>query len=371
MKNVITVFENKIYSAFFDESGLCDIKSMGKEGDILGNIYRARVSKVAAQIKACFVTIEKGMNCFLPFSELYGDYMPKQGDEITVQINREALKSKEPACTMNLQIQGSYCVVSLKARNQYGVSKRINDKVKRQQLLAILERELAGKEICAVFRTNSQNVSEKELTEDLRLSVKRLEEIQQFGENRTLYSRLYEETPFYIKALASYKQEEVEEIVTDLDEVYKSLKDKSRFNVRFYQDERVSLLNLYSLRERIEEIHSKRVYLKCGGYLVIEATEAFNVIDVNSGKADKNKAALEYTRLINVQAAMEAARQIKLRNLSGIIIIDFINTDNEGEEEITRLLSQEFHKDPKRPTAVGFTRLGLFEITRKKETKPT
>ena len=158
----------------------------------------------------------------------------------------------------------------------------------------------------------------------------------------------------------------------DLESVYTSLINASAGNVRLYNDDMLSLSKLYSVEHRIENALSKHVWLKTGGYLIIEPTEAMTVIDVNTGKFDGNNKDREKTFYkINSEAVMEIARQLKLRNLSGIVIIDFINMEDENNRrELQKQLEKELAKDSVRTAFVDFTKLGLAEVTRKKIKRP-
>ena len=141
--------------------------------------------------------------------------------------------------------------------------------------------------------------------------------------------------------------------------------------LRYYADPSLSLSGLYNLASKRKEAFERRVWLKSGGYLVIEPTEALTVIDVNSGKYIGKKAARDTFRLINAEAAVEIARQLRLRNLSGIILVDFINMERkEDEKELMHLLALELKKDPIKAAVIDMTPLGLVELTRKKVRKP-
>ena len=147
----------------------------------------------------------------------------------------------------------------------------------------------------------------------------------------------------------------------------KSLEPDLNRKLKLYQDEQISLRALYGLDSKINELLSKNVWLKSGGYLVIEQTEALTVIDVNTGKNISSKSKEDIVRLTNTEAAKEAMRQIKLRNISGIIIIDFINNDNKEEmSEIIKLIKQEAKRDFAKPAFMDITALGLVELTRRK-----
>jgi len=202
--------------------------------------------------------------------------------------------------------------------------------------------------------------------------LKNEEEILNKAKTRTIYTCLYKAKKDYIKFLNSVPFEEISDIITDrqdvLDDIRESLPEYVPL-LRMYSDERLSLINLFSLREKTERLLKKKVWLDNGAYLVIEHTEAFDVIDVNSGKYDKKTDSKESLLGINSRAAIEAARQIRLRNLSGIILIDFINMEKEETEVISGLLKEEFKKDSLKPKVIDFTPLCICEITRPKKNR--
>lgn len=177
-----------------------------------------------------------------------------------------------------------------------------------------------------------------------------------------------------IKALQNIPISQYEEIVTDLPQAYEALKELTPPEaLRLYADEQLPLAKLYSLETHLKQALSKTVWLPCGGYLVIEPTEAMTVIDVNSGKGSNGKGtAKEQLYLkVNREAAAEIARQIRLRNLSGMIMVDFINMESAKEEQtLLDDLDQLLKADPVKTRLVDMTALGIVEITRKKESRP-
>lgn len=189
---------------------------------------------------------------------------------------------------------------------------------------------------------------------------------------------MYQAEPEYLKSLKNSHIGTLEEIITDQRDIYqtieayfKSAPSEEKENLRFYQDPLLSLTSLYSLQSVMSQACQKRVWLKSGGYLIIEPTEAMVVIDVNTGKYSGKKEQSDTIRLINLEAAQEICRQIRLRNLSGIIMIDFIDMKEDSDktlllEQLRRYAAQ----DPVKTTVVDITELNLVEMTRKKGKKP-
>lgn len=376
MKAVITQYKNRIVSAVFDDNKIESINFAPEDTSLVGKIFVGKVLNVVKNLEACFVEYQKGCNCFLHQRECLGRKLPKQGDFVLITIIREGIKTKEPAASMKISVKSQDVILTLSDEFRLGISQKITLKKERERLKGIVDNiyssvELNGMDINAgldiMLRTSCQGMEENKLTLELNTLVEEIRDLLHKGKTRTCYSlvRDNQQERFLeiIKEINKYSNEGFEGVVTDVKEVYELLKPSMA--IKFYEDS-LPLNKLYSVNERIEELLGAKVYLKCGGYLVIQQTEALNVIDVNSGKYIKDTSNSQAIETINIQAALESARQIRLRNLSGIIIIDFINTDKEGERKLIEILNDEFKKDRMHPTVVDVTKLGLFEITRKK-----
>ncbi len=196
--------------------------------------------------------------------------------------------------------------------------------------------------------------------------------------SRTCYSCLYKNLPAYITGIRDSYAGKLEEIITDCPDLYDQLKEylensqkEDAEKLKLYTDDLLSLGKLYSLENALSKALDKRVWLKSGGYLVIEPTEAMVVIDVNTGKYEGKKKLEETVLKINLEAAAEIARQLRLRNLSGIIMVDFIDMNQEAHKEaLMDALRAAVAKDPVKTVVVEMTRLNLVEITRKKLRRP-
>lgn len=205
--------------------------------------------------------------------------------------------------------------------------------------------------------------------------MKRLyEKTAVYGRSRTCFSCVYETEPFYMNAVRDTYSKHLDEIVTDIPEVFehivaylKEVSHGEENKVRLYEDALLPLYKLYRIGMVLEEVQKQKVWLKSGGFLVIQQTEAFVSIDVNSGKFTGKKKAEETYRKINLEAAGEIARQLRLRNLSGIILIDFINMENpDHQDELFHVLQKHLRKDSVKAKAVDITPLHILEMTRKK-----
>ena len=229
-----------------------------------------------------------------------------------------------------------------------------------------------------VVRTNAGEALKEEFFREYAYLKRICERTIQKGPGRVCYSLLYEAEPFYLSMIRDSYLEDLEEIITDIPSFYQRteeyLEDLSpgeKQKLRFYQDKLLPLSKLYSLESAAEEIQKEKIWLKSGGFLVIQQTEAFVSIDVNSGKYTEKKKASETYRKINREAAREIARQLRLRNLSGIILIDFINMENpDHQEELFHLLQKFLRRDRIKTKVVDITPLHILEMTRKKVAPP-
>lgn len=384
MKLILTNWKQNIGAFGIEGNQLVEAKIYDVMQEIcVGDIYLGRVNKVLSNINAYFIKIG-AQEVFLPFTETDKRY--KCGDNILVQIKKEASKGKQPLGTLKLSLAGMYCVVnyepfSIEVSSKLDLTQRKYWKESLEQFLDSEKLSVADKEMlskyCVIIRTNIVECGNlSEITTEWLSLVRKMNFIIEKGMYQNLYTKLYCEKQGYISYLKKISHESLEEIVTDDSEVYDELKNifeeqpEMRSKLRLYTDD-FSLLKLYSLESKIKEALNKKVWLKCGGFLMIEPTEALTVIDVNSGKFDKKSDSETYYKKVNEEAAEMIARQIKLRNISGIIIIDFINMQTEeNRKDLLKLLAEYVSKDKVKTCVVGMTSLGLVELTRTKIEKP-
>ncbi len=351
---------------------------------ILNNIYVARVKSVAANLNAAFVEIAKGKVCYLPLEDLKQPLFTKklskkriaEGEELVVQVAKEAVKTKDAVVTTNLSFSGEYLVLT-SANCRIGISGKISgrERIRLQAFAQKLLEENEDIQKCfgLIFRTNAAQAEEAVIREEFLKLKSEYETVTVYAASRTVYSCLRKEQPFYLKMLMDAEKATLEEVVTDEIMVFEELEAVScgNFSVRFYEDRLLSLANLYHIAGQIEAALKPRVWLKSGANIVIEQTEALTVIDINSGKniAKKDKQQNHYK--INLEAAKEIAFQLRLRNLSGIIVVDFIDLyEDAWKQSLMEQLRSLLRKDPVPTNLIDMTKLGLVEITRKKKKKP-
>lgn len=367
-----------------------------REDSILDEIYIGKVQNIVKNISAAFVEIAPGTVCYLPLEDLKHPVYTKkgtsqniqQGDELLVQVKREGIKTKAPAVTTNLTLHGKYALLTT-GNTQISVSSKLPKEEKERLLRVVkdnssadngsLEGMSAGERAYGwLLRTNAGGASPEVIKKDLLRLQAKYEELIKTAQYRTCFSCLLARPSAYLKRLSDLYTKEVDEILTDDRELFEQMTEYFQENqpedtvkLRFYEDRLLPMEKLYSLDRHLKEALGERVWLKSGGYLVIQPTEALTVIDVNTGKFTAGKKKEAAFLKLNQEAALEAARQIRLRNLSGIVIIDFINMEEtESETQLLRTLDGALRLDPIRTTLVDMTKLSLVEITRMKKERP-
>ena len=394
---------------------------------LVNNIYAARVDKIVPGINAAFVTIANKQSCYLPLEDtksvIYTNKHSNKeslccGDEILVQVVKDAIKTKEPVVTTKLSIYGNYCVVTTDDTS-IGVSKKIPKDIALgiRECIAPLVSDHEQDKYGIIIRTNARSVSQETLCNDLETTISLYMNIIKKAEYAVLYTRLLENTKDYLLKLYHLDFSTIDEVLTDQDDIYDELVaefssktityDKEHHvtqacgaqtdasikqtdmsandnaghsmqtntacmnivdKIHRYDDSAISLNLLYKLSSQIKELCTSLVWLNSGANIIIEQLETLSVIDVNSGRCPARKGT--DILKINKEAATEAARQLRLRNISGMIIIDFINMKSKADEAaLVNHLKEELKKDSITCSFIDITTLGLVEITRKKEYK--
>ena len=376
---VITEYKNRICALGFKQNQLEDLH-VDKEESLLNSIYIAKIKNISKNLNAAFVELFDGQMAFLPLDDVIGcpfitssDKKIREGDEIPVQVIKEAVKTKDPVVTTKLSVSGAYCVVSIDTRKDgFQFSKKLST-AKKDTLNKVFNDFILPSDYAAIIRTGAEQLEDcEELKAELTILISTMNDIILKSKTRTCFSLIYQGIPSYIEYLHHIADSDYEEVVTDVPAVYEALKTlyKGNMPIRFYNDT-FSLSKLYSIESKIEELFAKKVHLKSGANLIIEYTEAMTVIDVNTAKNITKKDKDTHIYKINLEAAQEIARQLRLRNLSGIIIVDFINMENEKHHaELIQAVKKRLRNDPVPCHFVDITALGLVEITRKKAQKP-
>lgn len=389
-KLLLTQLNGNEIGALIHQDELIQVFLPSELGFEISDIYVGKVKNVVPSIEAAFVEFKNGITGFLSLKKLHyeavltphDDQKLRSGDEILVQIEKEPVKSKDATLTTDIAFSGEYFVIAPFSRGIH-YSKKFSENERQQMwdMISDLVPVIFGQldvfleKYGLIVRTNAITASKDALLSELHDLFHKTSEVFQISDKRTVFSRIYTDASFYEKTVKNIFKSDSLEIVTDMNAVYMDLTLKGYGPIRLYEDKMLALNKLYGLSQRLEEAISKNVWLKCGGYLVIEPTEAMTVIDVNSGKASGDKTRKldnpDFVLNVNKEAAREIARQLRLRNLSGMILVDFINLEQkEQNEELLSYFSACLKRDPVETVLVDMTALGLVEVTRKKISAP-
>ncbi len=412
---IVTKYNERSMTVLLSDGHCRSLTVESSDDSLLGNIYIGKVKNVVKNINAAFVDLGKGKTGYFSLAEnnmpLFTDELNrfsasedskpskrkvKVGDELLVQVSKDAVKTKDPSLSCCINFPGTYMVLTV-GKPQIGFSSKIKDaewkdEVKKELLKHKDER------FGLIVRTNGALVSAKTLCEETDRLKKAMEDLFARAACRTCGTLLEQGTPPYIQSLRDARWGTLSEVITDIpeyaDKIEKWIESETEKTLDVakvqdginkiesvdagtvpklvrYDDENLPLIKLYRIESILQSAMERRVWLKSGGYLVIDPTEALTVIDVNTGKYIGKKTQAETILKINTEAAKEAARQLSLRNLSGIIIIDFIDMESEEDRDmLMKILGDELAKDPVKTVLVDITRLGLVEITRKKVRRP-
>ena len=369
----------------------------------VGNIYKGRVIRVMPGMQAAFVDIGLGRAAFLHASDILrpppavaneedndgaAETSPPvppptppisgllhEGQEVIVQVVKDPIGSKGARLTTQLSIPSRYLVL-LPHSTVLGVSVRIEDEAERTRLKTILLPSSGDSGPGYIVRTNAEGQSEKALSEDIDYLGKAWAAVHRTTKEADVGQCIYEDLPLPLRALRDLMHEGVEKVRVDSRETFdRMLAFGQQFlpelaeRIEHYPGER-PIFDLYGAEDEIQRALQKQVPLKSGGYLIVDQTEAMTTVDVNTGAFLGHRNLEETVHRTNLEAAQAAARQLRLRNLGGIIIIDFIDmTDDEHRRQVMRQLEKTLDRDHAKTTVYEFSPLGLVEMTRKRTTE--
>ena len=396
----IALIENGILAELF-------IERQSEKG-IGGNIYKGRVVRVLPGMQAAFVDIDLDRSAFLYVDDVYEDYdylelmmggsrengdvslerdrkdtlapsrypspiedMLHEGQEVLVQVSKEPIGSKGARVTAHISLPGRY-LVFMPTVDHIGVSRRIEDEGERKRLKEIVSR-IKPPEVGFIVRTASEGRTEEDLLMDLNFLLKLWERVQHKKVNASIPSIIHSDLDICLRAIRDLYTKDVGKVVVDSPKEYNELIEfietfipQLKYSIEFYEAEE-PIFDAYGIEVEISRALGRKVWLKSGGYIVIEETEALTAVDVNTGKY-VGKGNPEDTILkTNLEAVKEIAYQLRLRNIGGIIIIDFIDMEREGgRERVFQTLYEALKKDRAKTNILRISELGLVEMTRKR-----
>ncbi len=394
MKQIIVNVEDfEIKAALLEDNRLSEFFVQRDEKKrINGNIYKGRVANILPGMESAFVDIGLAKNAFLyvkdlrEFEEKYLDGIKNSqrpiedilnvGDEVIVQILKEPRGNKGARVTTHYTIPGKYLV--LMPNNDYiAISQKISDPEERKRLEDIL-REVKPENVGVIIRTAAEGKSEIHFEKEIEYLIKKWNDIESQITKANVGEILYKDNDLVQRIGRDIFSKDIDKLIIDDEVKYWELIDylsafsetSFRTKIELY-NEKTAIFDEYNVNSELEKALKEVVWLDCGGYLVIQRTEALISIDVNTGK-NTGSCNLEETVLeTNLEAAEEIPRQLRLRNLSGIIIIDFIDMKvDEDKKKVLQVLEKNLKKDRVKNNVIHFTDLGLVEMTRKRVGRP-
>lgn len=362
----------------------------------VGNIYKGKVVNIEPGIQAAFIDFGAEKNGFLHISDLHPRYFKsknkeenvgrrvalsqrppiqkclKKGQSIVVQVTKEGINTKGPTLTTYISLPGKYLVL-MPWMSNVGVSQKIEDEAERKKLRETIEGIALPKNTGLIVRTAATFANKRELQNDISYLKRLWSVISKRVDSEKSPAEIYQESDLSIRTVRDIFDSSISKILCDNEQVTKKIRDflsivqprlKRRAN---YYDGKSPLFNKYNLEKEIEKIQGKRIELKSGGSLIIEQTEALVAIDVNSGRYRKQTNAEQTAFKINQEAAREIVRQLKLRDMGGLIICDFIDMrDNRNKRAIEKDFRDALKSDRARSRALRMSAFGLIELTRQR-----
>lgn len=378
---IVSVDPEETRMVVIEEDALSEMEVERPESlHLVGNIYKGRVQNVLPGMQAAFVDIGYEKNAFL----YIGDGLPKEivqavpqqvkihiGQNLPVQIVKDAGGTKGPRATMHLTLPGRN-VVLMPTAAYIGISRRIESEEERTRLKAVAEK-LCPEGMGLIVRTVAAGQPEEVLLQDINYLVKLWQSLMARHKVSSSPTLLYRDADLLIRVVRDYFSDAVDQLVVDDKEAYHRICDLVQYispellgRVKLYQGRR-PVFEEYQIAGEIETAGKRVVELKSGGFLVFDKTEALTVIDVNTGKYVGQDSLSQTVFQVNMEAAAEIARQIRLRDIGGIILIDFIDMDTQAQkEQLLHILEEKARQDKTKTNVVDITALGLVEITRKK-----
>ena len=381
----IALVENGILLEYYDE----DDRETRKEG----NIYIGIVKDIVEGMQSAFVDIGTEKNSFIHLKDVLKKVDEKKekldmsfnikkilkpNQKILVQVKKDSNDKKGARVSTHINLPSKY-IVLMPNTDIITISQKIEDKEEQERLLKLVKENLSSGN-GAIIRTSAKG-KEKEIIEDIKKMEEKWEKITKinvdFNSNKP--QLLYKNEDIIEKMLIDLTEKNIEKIVVnekqekenlekliEENKEYKNIKLELKENKSKNKNEEENIFNIYDLEKQIKKSKNRKIWLKCGGFITIDKTEALTAIDVNTGKYTGNKN-LEQTILkVNKEATIEIAKQMRLRDIGGIIIVDYIDmSKKEDKEEIVELFKKELRKDRTKTQVEGFTKLDLMEITRK------
>ena len=376
----VAVVENGILEEFYSESPSTE--------QLKGNIYKAKISNIEPSLQACFANFGGPNDGFLQIDEIHPEYFRTTDDasvrkgnirrllspdqELLVQVVKDASGQKRATLTTYLSIAGRHLVL-MPGRTSGGVSRKIEDEKERDRLKQTLKEIPVTEGISVIIRTAAVGKAKRELISEAKSLMRLWSEIRKRGQKGKAPALIYKEQDLSLRFLRDHFSSDIQEIIIDDKEAFRKAIDfmkiiSPRHRNRVKRDKgKEPIFSRFDIERQIESIYESRVLLKSGGSIVIQATEALISIDVNSGKATREQDLEETAFRTNLEAAAEAVRQLRLRDLGGLVVLDFIDMrDSRHQKELLKCLRENLKKDRARTRSTNISKFGLVELSRQK-----
>ena len=345
-----------------------------------GNIYLGKVVNVLKGMQAAFIDIGEPRHSLIRVQDVLPkidvtketktvepiESLLKQGDKILIQIKKDGTASKGAKVSTHINLSGRF-VVLMPETNIITISQKIENKETRKKLMEIAQKNLPTN-IGAILRTSSENATEDAICKDIKELIQKWEQIKEKKNNcKKIPELLYDNNALIRRTAIDIIDRGLKKIITNDQETYEHIKNilKNMDNIQV-ELKTENLFSMYTLNTQIEKMENRKIWLKCGGFITIDRTEALTAIDVNTGKYTGKKDLEETIYKVNQEATIEIAKQLRLRDIGGIIIIDYIDMHKESNKNaIEQLLKEQLKKDRAKTQIAGFTTLNLLEMTRK------
>ena len=386
MKRILinSSYGDELRVALVDGAKLYDLDTESPDRVLLkGSIFKATVSRIESSLDAAFVNFGSERHGFLPLKDLSSDFFEKnskgktqctlkEGQEIIVQVTKEERGTKGAALTTQIGLAGRFLVLIPNSSRSGGISRRISGE-ERDQIKKALSNLDIPEDMSAIVRTNGLGRTSEELALDLSYLLALWDEISKTFANAPSPSLIFRDDKLIVRVVKDYFKEDIEEILIDdkptFDEAFEFISavlPDHAHKVKYY-DEEIPLFNRYQIESQIELAFQREISLTSGGSIVIDPTEAMTAIDVNSARSTKGKDIEDTAYKTNLEAAKEVARQLRLRDVGGLVVIDFIDMmDSKHQEKVESAFRKAVFTDRARVQISSISRFGLLEVSRQR-----
>jgi ribonuclease G len=387
------------------EDGVLEEYSVEREGDqnIVGGIFKGRVKNIEPGLKAMFVDIGLDKNAFLHFwdaipaaldaglEEIQREGKKKSakkitskdipdiypvGSEIVIQVSKGPIGTKGPRVTTNISLAGRYLVL-MPFTEQFGISRKIEDPKERARLRKIVQKLSVPEGMGVIMRTVAQGTRARHFVRDLAMLLEQWDEIEARREANPAPACIFQEPGLIERTARDFLTDEVNQVICDdahtteaIREIASKISRRAKRRIHHLPTSTQPIFERINIQKQIDEAFSRQVWLPCGGYVVIDETEALISVDVNTGR---NRGAKDVDKMIletNIEAAREVARQLRLRNIGGLVVIDFIDMRHRRDQQaVYKAIKDRLKKDKAKTQVLQISPIGLMEMTRQRLTE--